>query len=176
MKKAAFTVWMDRIAPVMDVAGTICIVEAGGPSGTARKTCALPGGSAPEKALFLGEMGVDVLVCGAVSKGMLRLLGSQGITVIPFVAGDLDTVVQAWLEGRLPDNSLLMPGCGGSRGFGRGGRCPMGAAHDRMMRSERVCVCTRCGHRIPHERGRPCAGRRCPVCGSRMAGESERRQ
>jgi uncharacterized protein len=30
------------------------------------------------------------------------------------------------------------------------------------------CVCTKCGHKVPHERGVPCYQRKCPECGAAM--------
>lgn len=30
------------------------------------------------------------------------------------------------------------------------------------------CVCPKCGNRVPHQRGLPCAERKCPSCGSMM--------
>ena len=30
------------------------------------------------------------------------------------------------------------------------------------------CKCSSCGHKIPHERGVPCAKRSCPKCGAVM--------
>jgi hypothetical protein len=34
-----------------------------------------------------------------------------------------------------------------------------------------TCLCPKCGHREPHERGVPCAQKRCPKCGTAMARE-----
>jgi len=31
------------------------------------------------------------------------------------------------------------------------------------------CVCPKCGHKVPHQRGVPCFQRKCPECGSFMA-------
>lgn len=156
MKRTAFAVWMNRIAPVMDVAGTVCVVSSDGSLRRERRLLALPGDNPSGKALYLSEMGIDALVCGAVSNGLLRLLSSQGIRVVPFVAGNLETVIMAWFEGRLPDSAFVMPGCGVSRRFGKG--CG-------------TCVCMVCGHREAHVRGLPCIGRRCPTCGREMKRE-----
>ncbi len=176
MKKTAFAVWMNRIAPVMDVAGTVCIVEADEVGNPERKLRALPGDHPSGMALLLKDMGVEALVCGAVSNGLLMLLESQGIEVVPFVAGDLETVIRAWFEDRLPDNALLMPGCGGSGRFGKGGGGPMGNGRKRLGRPACNCVCPSCGHREPHVRGIPCVKMQCAACGAEMVREQEGRR
>lgn len=33
------------------------------------------------------------------------------------------------------------------------------------------CICPNCGHRAPHERGKPCYEVVCPKCGTRMVRE-----
>jgi len=33
------------------------------------------------------------------------------------------------------------------------------------------CACTKCGHRVPHERGVPCYQRKCPECGAALTRE-----
>ena len=30
------------------------------------------------------------------------------------------------------------------------------------------CVCTKCGHKVPHQRGLPCYQIKCPECGAEM--------
>lgn len=162
---------MNRIAPVMDVAGTVCVVEADKVSVPERKLFALPGDHPSGKALFLRDTGVEALVCGAISNGLLRLLDSQGIEVVPFVAGDLETVIRAWFEGRLPDNALLMPGCRGLGRFGKGAGCIAGNGRMGPARPEGRCVCPACGHREAHLRGIPCFNRQCPNCGTEMKRE-----
>lgn len=166
MKKAAFAVWMNRIAPVMDVAGTVCLVESDGATIPGRMLFKLPSEHPSALAMFLKRIDARVLVCGAVSNGLLRLLNSQGIEVVPFVAGDLETVIGAWLKGRLPDRALMMPGCRiGRPGHGCGG------SGKRMKGEVCCCVCARCGHREAHVRGIPCVQRRCPECGTAMRRE-----
>ena len=31
-----------------------------------------------------------------------------------------------------------------------------------------TCVCVQCGHKEPHERGKPCTEKRCSKCGAAM--------
>lgn len=33
------------------------------------------------------------------------------------------------------------------------------------------CICTNCGHKVPHVRGQPCNQLTCPKCGSIMTRE-----
>jgi predicted Fe-Mo cluster-binding NifX family protein len=109
--KAAFVYWDDRIAPVFDNARQIHLIEtrAGRMIGEARET--LPEGLPVQKALRLMELGVGILVCGAISRPALGLIAAYGIQVIPFVAGDLRKVTEAWLHGRLESETFAMPGC-----------------------------------------------------------------
>jgi hypothetical protein len=33
------------------------------------------------------------------------------------------------------------------------------------------CVCTNCGHKVPHKAGEPCYDVKCPKCGGQMMRE-----
>lgn len=52
-------------------------------------------------------------------------------------------------------------GPGGGRARNSGGGCGIGG----------TCVCTKCGERIPHQRGEVCTTLKCPKCGSTMVRE-----
>jgi hypothetical protein len=58
------------------------------------------------------------------------------------------------------------------RRAGRGGRGAGDLENTRREtpddESEGECVCSNCGHRIPHQVGKPCRGIICPNCGSQM--------
>lgn len=137
--KAAFTTWENRIAPVFDVSRQIHLVEVerGRIVGEAEE--ALTEEMSVQKALRLAELGVDTLVCGAISNTMLDMVAAYGIRVIPFVSGDLREVIEAWMNKGLERDLFAMPGCCGARrrlrqskgsnrgrrtmnGSGRGGR------------------------------------------------------
>ncbi|NLC71371.1 MAG: hypothetical protein GX751_08455 [Desulfuromonadaceae bacterium] len=111
--KAAFTVWNDRIAPVFDVAGRLYLLEMEAGAVVAERQIGLPRALPMEKALSLQRLGIEELVCGAISRSMEIAITTRGIHVIPFVAGDFRRVVQAWLDGTLQSDRFAMPGCCG---------------------------------------------------------------
>ena len=72
------------------------------------------------------QLGVNVLICGAISMPLETMLVSAGVRVIPHTCGTVEEVLQAFASGRLTDETFLMPGCCGRRrrfrGHRRGGR------------------------------------------------------
>jgi predicted Fe-Mo cluster-binding NifX family protein len=69
----------------------------------------------------LAKLGVDVLICGAISAPLEAMLIGLGIRVIPHTCGATDDVLNAFMQGRLPDEAFLMPGCCRRRRRFRGG-------------------------------------------------------
>ena len=116
--KAAFAYWEDRIAPVFDIARRIRVVEAASGRIVDETGEVLVDDLPARKALRLVELGVGTLVCGAISRPFREMVAAYGIRVIPFVAGDLSEVIEAWLTGNLEHDTFAMPGCCG-RGRGR---------------------------------------------------------
>jgi predicted Fe-Mo cluster-binding NifX family protein len=116
--KTAFTYWDNRIAPVFDIARQIRVVESEGGRIIGESEEILEDGLPLRKVIHLAQRGVAILVCGAISRPLHEMVMSNGIRVIPFVAGDLGEVIQAWLGGKLDNDRFAMPGCCGR---GRGG-------------------------------------------------------
>lgn len=109
--KAAFTTWKNRIAPVFDVAQEVVLVELDQGRQRVSNAMCLPEGTLEAKVQRLSEYDVEVLVCGAMSRAAHALVGAKEIEIFSFVAGDTDSVIQAWLEGRLTQPDFAMPGC-----------------------------------------------------------------
>jgi predicted Fe-Mo cluster-binding NifX family protein len=109
--KAAFAVWNNRIAPVFDVARDIRLVETESGHIICETDERLPADSGPEKGRRLIELGVDTLVCGAISRPVLSQIAAYNIRVVSFVAGDLSEIIQTWLSGDFKKEAFTMPGC-----------------------------------------------------------------
>ncbi len=129
--RAAITIWDGRVAPVFDVCRQALVLTVIDGVAVTRTVESLESPTPELKLERLRELGIETLVCGAISEPLQHELSQRGVTVIGFVAGDLEEVEHGFLLGRLPSRGLSMPGCGGRRrrlrggrgGGGRGGDC-----------------------------------------------------
>ncbi len=112
--------WDDRVAPVFDTARTAIIAHVRDRKITRPKLTALPDGLM-DRALLLRNSRVTVLLCGALSRPLQRILSGMGIEVHAFLAGRTDELLAAWCKGHTDMTTYAMPGCGRRRN-GRGQR------------------------------------------------------
>lgn len=105
--KTAITIWNGRVAPVFDVAHQCLIL-----TGETRETVPIPQGNAAIKQMFFTEQGIDLLICGAISREYEDALVASGVDVVSFIAGPVDRVLDAWNAGNLVQDQFSMPGCG----------------------------------------------------------------
>ncbi len=117
MMKLALTVWNGRISPVFDACREVLVVDVDVEDGTVASSALhrIEGGSDLDRVARLAGMGVETLICGAISRPLHRELLARSVEVVGFVAGDVDVVLTAFLAGRLPGRDFAMPGCGGGR-------------------------------------------------------------
>ncbi|HNQ22878.1 MAG TPA: NifB/NifX family molybdenum-iron cluster-binding protein [Phycisphaerae bacterium] len=116
----------DRVSPVFDVAQQVVLVELDGGRERHRQLVALQARDLVRRVGELSQRGVDVLICGGISRPLDVLLQGAGIRVIPQTCGPVEEVLKAFVTGRLNERAFLMPGCCGRR---RRGRCgPHGRA------------------------------------------------
>ena len=109
--KVAFTVWENRISPLFDCASMLLVVDIVDYSETARYFEPLHYESPFSRAAKLSELGIEILICGAVSNLFADIIETRGIKIIPFVAGAVEEVLGAYLTDRLCDSKFRMPGC-----------------------------------------------------------------
>jgi predicted Fe-Mo cluster-binding NifX family protein len=116
--RLALTVWKDRISPVFDVARNILVVDVEDGIAVARRSEDFVEQDPFQKIARLAELRVQTLVCGAVSRPVAGAASAYGIRMIPFVAGNVEQVIAAFLTGSLLSPTFCMPGCrGGGRRF-----------------------------------------------------------
>ena len=110
--KVALTVCENRISPLFDCARTLLIVDIADQTATGRDVASFHYESPFSRAAKLSDLGVKVLICGAVSDQFANMIEANGIRIIPFVAGAIDEVLDAYLTGALSSSKFRMPGCG----------------------------------------------------------------
>ena len=64
------------------------------------------------QAARLSELEIRLLICGAISLEFASAIEMCGIRIIPFIAGDVHQVLDAYQRGTLLRPSFRMPGCG----------------------------------------------------------------
>jgi len=124
--KVAIPTWSGRVSPVFDVAQRLLLVDLDGEAEVGRHEVVLKETDLAARARLVAQLGVEVLICGGISRPLEAMLVSAGLRVIPHTCGMVEEVLRAFASGRLTDSTFLMPGCCGRRrrfhGRRRGGR------------------------------------------------------
>ena len=110
--KVALTVWENRISPVFDCAQVLLVVDINDRMATGRRFEPFRYESPFSRAAKLSDLKIEVLICGAVSDLFANMIETYGIRIIPFVAGAVDEVLDAYLTGDISSSKFKMPGCG----------------------------------------------------------------
>ncbi|MCK4661133.1 MAG: NifB/NifX family molybdenum-iron cluster-binding protein [Phycisphaerae bacterium] len=103
------------MSPVFDVAKRLLVVTLEGDREISREEAAIEETQLMARAKHVTQLGVDVLICGAISMPLEAMLVSAGVRVIPHTCGTVEEIIQAFASGRLTDETFLMPGCCGRR-------------------------------------------------------------
>ncbi|MBW1720487.1 MAG: dinitrogenase iron-molybdenum cofactor biosynthesis protein [Deltaproteobacteria bacterium] len=121
--KIAIPIWEDKVSPVLDTASRLLIVEEKNGKESSRFEIFLDEENLSSRCLRMKGLGVDLLICGAVSSAFSRLLASEGIALIQEISGRAEEVLKAYFQGELLHGDFFMPGCrrNGSRRCRRGG-------------------------------------------------------
>ena len=98
--KVAVTVWNNRISPLFDATRTLIILDIQHGVVNERYRVSVDCTSPFSRAANLSEMGINTLICGGVSDFFAKLIEARNIKIIPFVAGRVDEVIDAYLKMR----------------------------------------------------------------------------
>ena len=116
----ALATFENKIASLFESSNKFILIKS--QSNKIQKSKAIPinNNSMNELIYLLKQNNVKVLICGAISGCNRRLLNAQNIKVIPWVTGDVNSIIRAYQSGMLFSSPYFMPGCKGRRGQGRG--------------------------------------------------------
>jgi predicted Fe-Mo cluster-binding NifX family protein len=121
MMRVGITTWHDRISPVFDVARNLLVVEMQDGQEVGRQQVELKETAPNLRALEVGKLDLNVLICGAVSQPLENMLLSSGTHIFSHLCGETEEIFQAFISGNWAEREFLMPGCGRGLGRGRGG-------------------------------------------------------
>ena len=100
-----------RVSPVFDVASRLTVVRVKGRLELERREVTLFEAQPDRITRSLVELGVDVLICGAISQMLKRMLHRAGVRVVAQVCGEVEAVLQAFLSRTLDAPEFGLPGC-----------------------------------------------------------------
>jgi predicted Fe-Mo cluster-binding NifX family protein len=104
-----------RVSPVFDVAARLVLVRLKGEAEVERKEVVLFERHPDGIVRSLRELGIKVMICGAISRGLQVALKHAGVRVVPQICGELEAVIAAFRTGTLGQPEFTMPGCCGRR-------------------------------------------------------------
>jgi len=120
--KVAVAAWEGRVSPVFDTAQHVLLFEVVGREVRVGGETPLSDQDPARRIQQLKDLGVAALICGAVSRPVAAIVQMAGLHLVPFIAGPVDEVLKAYIDGTLTTPAFQMPGCCGGRRRFRGGR------------------------------------------------------
>jgi predicted Fe-Mo cluster-binding NifX family protein len=105
--RIAIPAWNGRISPVFDVARSIRVIDITDGGVTHTKNHALKNES---RAAKLVELGIDLLICAAISTPLEATMWVSGIEVISDICGTVEEIVEAFSSGDRELTRFRSPG------------------------------------------------------------------
>jgi len=117
--KIAIPIWNGRVSPVMDTASQLLILKIQNGREMSRSVLPIPKMDIIQRARFITNVEIDLLICGALSRPFENALSHHGLSIYPWIKGDIDEIITAYLKGNLLKNEFNLPGCRGRCRRGR---------------------------------------------------------
>ena len=108
--KLAVTIWENRISPVADSATEVLVLDIEGQHILRRQHECFEDESLFHRARKLADLRVKTFICGAISNFYGGLVEGYGIRLIPFVHGQVDDVLNAFVNESLLNPRFVMAG------------------------------------------------------------------
>lgn len=108
--RVAVAVWGTEVSPVFDFAHRVIVVQCDETQERVRYQHALPDEPMSSRAERLRELGVNVLLCGAISNPLEEMVRGLGIVLIPWKCGPIEEVLTAYFSGTIEEPRFSLPG------------------------------------------------------------------
>ena len=117
----AVPVFQNRISPLMDVSNRYMIYETEDGEIKQKIDISLNTEGQPQRVEKLKDIGVNTIICGAVSGYMAHIVGEKGMRLLPMIYGPIDEVIDRYLENSLASYCPKPVGCVHRKGKRRSG-------------------------------------------------------
>lgn len=102
----ALPVFQDRLSPLLDEARKFVVITLSGDAITERTVIKINEQSAFIRIERLKEMGVSVILCGAVSDVVAKFIIEREFQLYSWLTGTVDEVVEQYKQGALPQSCM----------------------------------------------------------------------
>ena len=109
--KVALTVWEGHISPLFDATRMLLVAKIERREVTETHFEPFECESDFSRVSRLDQLGIDVLICGGISRFFANFIEARNIRIIPFSSGTVSEVLEAFIQGTLFSNRFRMPGC-----------------------------------------------------------------
>jgi len=107
----ALTIWENRISPVFDSSHTLLVAQIENNEIINKHLEPFNPNLPSQFADRLKAIGVEILICGAISQLPAYIIEVIGIELIPFITGNTDEVLENLVKDQPIIPGFLMPGC-----------------------------------------------------------------
>jgi predicted Fe-Mo cluster-binding NifX family protein len=90
--------FQERVSPLLDVSDRYAIFETENGEIKQKVTITVPSESGPQRIEKLKDIGVNTIICGAVSGYVAHIVDEKGIRLFPMIYGPIDEVIEQYLN------------------------------------------------------------------------------
>ena len=105
--KIAIPAFHTNISPRFDQTQAFVLLETKDGNVVARKDLKTGGWSASRKMKKLVDLGVHILICGAIDRASLEYLSFNGLNIYSWVTGEVDDAIACFLGNRMKPGMIL---------------------------------------------------------------------
>jgi predicted Fe-Mo cluster-binding NifX family protein len=109
--RLAIPVWMHRVSPLFDTAKRLLLVDIADSTVVGRQETALSEFEPVLRARQVVDLGIRILICGAISRSLKVLLEVRDVEVRDHICGEVEEILKSFLKGGLEKPAFRMPGC-----------------------------------------------------------------